>query len=209
MRVKGFQHRGHREHRASGMRVDLFGASEEMRVSKGLIFYERVRRPGAGRIRPMQKTTLLEVKDVHDDFRVAIPQHDVPSNGDAFAIGRRRGEPALKFDGNKDNAAFQAWRKHAAKHKLPLKPRRQAISLGQARREVSIVFGVPTPKFVAVMFGKPVPTAIIIVVVVSVSIPPMPVVVILAAILAVLVFIFKSCISWSHKEPKNYDGKRF
>ncbi len=122
----------------------------------------------------MQKKILLEVKDIHDDFRVAIPQHNVASNGDAFAIGRRRGKPALKFDGNKDNAAFQAWRKRAAKHKLPLKPRRQAVSLGEARREVSIVIGVPTPKFASVMFGKPVPTAIIIVVVVSVSIPIPP-----------------------------------
>ncbi len=131
---------------------------------------------------PRQKGTLLEVENVQDDFRIAIPQHDVPSNGDSFAIGRRRGKSALKFDGNKDNAAFQARRKRAAKHKLPLKPRRQAISLGEARREVSIV---------------------------SIPIPPMPVVVILAAILAVLVFICKSCISWNHKEPKNYDGKRF
>ncbi len=160
---------------------------------------------------PRQKGTLLEVENVQDDFRIAIPQHDVPSNRDAFAIGRRRGKSALKFDGNKDNAAFQARRKRAAKHKLPLKPRRQAISLGEARREVSIVIGVPTPKFASVMFREPVPTAIIIVVVVSVSIPipPMPVVVILAAILAVLVFICKSCISWNHKEPKNYEGKRF
>src|SRR5258705_13541563 len=102
----------------------------------------------------MQKTTLLEVKDIHDDFRVAIPQHDVASNGDAFAIGRRRGKPAVQADGNKDNAAFQAWREHAAKHKLSLKPRRQAISLGQGRREASIDFRVPTPKFVACMFVK-------------------------------------------------------
>src|SRR3977135_4247683 len=200
MRVKGFQHRGDREHRASGMRVDLFGASGETRVSKGLIFYERVRKPGAGRIYPNAKKTLLEVENIHDDFRVAIPQHNVASNRDAFAIGRRRGKPALKFDGNKDNAAFQARRKHAAKHKLPLKPRRQAISLGETRREVSIVFGVPTAKFVAVMFGKPVPATIVIVVVVSVSIPvpPMSVAVILAEILAVLIFICKSC---SHSTP--------
>src|SRR6266436_1089065 len=155
----------------------------------------------------MQKKILLEVKDIHDDFRVAIPQHDVAANGDAFAIGRRRGKPALKFDGNKDNAAFQAWRKHAAKHKLPLKPRRQAVSLGETRREVSIVFGVPTPKFVAVMFGKPVPATIVIVVVVSVSIPvpPMSVAVILAAILAVLVFIRKGCVSWNYEKSKNDD----
>src|SRR6266446_6183671 len=155
----------------------------------------------------MQKKTLLEVKDVHDDFRVAIPQHDVPSNGDAFAIGRRRGKPAVQVDGNKDNAAFQAWRKHAAKHKLSLKPRRQAISLGQTRREVSIVFGVPTPKFVAVMFGKPVPATIVIVVVVSVSIPVPPMSV--AVILAVLIFICKSCVSWNHKKSKNDDRKPF
>src|SRR5882762_7680875 len=135
----------------------------------------------------MQKKTLLEVKDIHDDFRVAIPQHDVPSNSAAFAIGRRRGQPAVQVDGTKDNAAFQA------------------------RREVSIVFGVPTPKFVAVMFGKPVPATIVIIVVVSVSIPvpPMSVAVILAAILAVLVFICKNCISWNHKKSKNDDRKPF
>ena len=135
----------------------------------------------------------------------------MPSNGDAFAIGRRRGKPAVQVDGNKDNAAFQAWRKHAAKHKLPLKPRRQAISLGEARREMSIVFGVPTPKFASVIFREPVPTAIIIVVVVSVFIPvpPMSVAVILAAILAVLVFICKNCISWNYKKSKNDDRKPF
>ena len=151
------------------------------------------------------------MENVHDDFRVAIPQHDVAANGDSFAIGRRRGKPAVQVDGNKDNAAFQARRKRAAKHKLPLKPRRQAVSLGQARREVSIVFGVPTPKFVAVMFGKPVAATIVIVVVVSVSIPvpPMSVAVILAAILAVLVFICKNCISWNYKKSKNDDRKPF
>ena len=82
----------------------------------------------------MQKKTLLEVKDIHDDFRVAIPQHDVASNGDAFAIGRRRGKAALEFDGNHDHAAFQARRKRAAKHKLPLQSGRQTISFGEARR---------------------------------------------------------------------------
>jgi chromate transport protein ChrA len=61
------------------------------------------------------------------------------------------------------------------------------------------------------MFGKPVPATIVIIVVVSVSIPvpPMSVVVILAAILAVLVFICKSCISWNHKKSKNDDRKPF
>ena len=162
-------------------------------------------------LHPTAKEGLLEVENVQDDIRIAIPQHDVPSNRDAFAVRRRRGKPTLKFDGNKDNAAFQARRKRAAKHKLPLKPRRQAVSLGQARREVSIVFGVPTPKFVAVMFGKPVPATIVIIVVVSVSIPvpPMSVAVILAAILAVLVFICKNCISWNYKKSKNDDRKPF
>jgi membrane protein implicated in regulation of membrane protease activity len=76
---------------------------------------------------------------------------------------------------------------------------------------VSIVFGVPTPKFVAVMFGKPVAATIVIVVVVSVSIPvpPMSVAVILAAILAVLILICKSCVSWNHKKSKNDDRKPF
>jgi Flp pilus assembly protein TadB len=149
------------------------------------------------------------VKDIHDDFRVAISQHDVASNGDAFAIGRRRGKPALKFDGNKDNAAFQAWRKRAAKHKLSLKPRRQAVSLGETRREVSIVIGVPTPKFVAVMFGKPVAATIVIIVVVSVSapVPPMSVVVVLAAVLVMLVLICKNRASRKHKESEN-DGRK-
>jgi hypothetical protein len=149
------------------------------------------------------------VENIQDDFRIAIPQHDVPSNGDALAIGRRRGKSALQFDRNHDHAAFQARRKRAAKHKLSLQSGRQAVFPGETRREVSIVFGVPTPKFASVMFREPVPTAIIIVVVVSVSIPipPMPVVVILAAILAVLIFICESCVSWKHKESKN-DGRK-
>ena len=133
------------------------------------------------------------------------------SNSDAFAIGRRRGKAALKFDGNKDNAAFQAWRKRAAKHKLSLESRRQAISFGEARREVSIVIGVPAPKFVAVMFGEPVPAAIIIVVIVSVSIPvpPMSVVVVPIATLVVLVLICKNRTSWKDKESENHGRKQF
>jgi len=135
----------------------------------------------------------------------------VPSNSDAFAIGRRRGKAALEFDGNKDNAAFQARRKRAAKHKLPLQSGRQAISFGEARGEMSIVIGVPTPKFVAIMVREPVPATIVIVVVVFVSIPvpPMSVVVVPAAILAMLVFICKNCVSWNHKKSKNDDRKPF
>jgi hypothetical protein len=158
---------------------------------------------------PRQKGTLLEVENVQDDFRIAIPQHDVPSNGDAFAIRRWRGKAALQFDRNDDHTAFQARRKRTAKHKLSLQSGRKAVFPGETRREVSVIFTVPTPKFASVMFREPVPTAILIVVVVFVSIPvpPMPIVVIAPAILVVLVLICKNRVSWKHKESEN-DGRK-
>jgi hypothetical protein len=133
----------------------------------------------------------------------------VPSNSNAFAIGRRRGKAALEFDGNHHHAAFQARRKSAAKNKLPLQSGRQAISFGEARREMSIVIGVPAPKFVAIMLREPVPSTIVIVVVVFVSIPvpPMSVVVVPAAILVALVLICKNRASRKHEESEN-DGRK-
>jgi hypothetical protein len=133
----------------------------------------------------------------------------VPPNCNAFAIGRRRGKAALEFDGNQDNTAFQVRRKRAANHKLPLQSGRQAISFGEARREMAIVIGVPAPKFVAIMLREPVPATIVIVVVVFVStpVPPMSVVVVPAAILVVLILICENRVSRKHKESEN-DGRK-
>jgi hypothetical protein len=161
--------------------------------------------------RPTGKSALLEVEDIQDDSCVAIPQHDVPSDDHAFAIGRRRGKPTLQFDRNHVYPAFQARRKRAADHKLPLQSGRQAISPGETRREVFVMFSVPTANFVAVMVRESVAATIVIVVVLSVSVlvSPMSVVVVPAAILVVLVFICKSGVCRQEKKSKNNGGNPF
>jgi hypothetical protein len=162
---------------------------------------------------------LLEVENIQDDFRIAIPQNDVPSDGDAFAIGWRRGKSALQFNGNKVHLSFQIRRKPVANHKFSFKARREAIFFGEAGWETSVMFAVPAPKFVAVMLRESVAAPIIIVVVlpvftfvfpVTVAVVPAAILVVVSAtILVVLVFICKSCVSWKHEKSENDDRKRF
>jgi len=176
-----------------------------------MIFHERVGKPGAGRIRPNAK------KGHYSKWKMSTmisccdsSKHDVAANGDSFAIGRRRGKPAVQVDGNKDNAAFQAWRKHAAKHKLPLKPGGRRSLL--ARPEGGVYsFRRTNPE---IRRGHVRQTrsrddrhrrrGLCVY-----PCPSMSVAVILAAILAVLIFICKSCVSWNHKDSKNDDRKPF
>jgi hypothetical protein len=151
------------------------------------------------------------MEDIQDDFRVAIPQHDVPSDDDAFAIGRWRGKPALQFDGNDVNLSLQVRRELGTNHKPPLLSGGQPIFLGETRREAPVIFAVPAPKFVAVMAGESVAATILIVVIVSMSIPvpPMPVVAVLVAIPIMLVFICKSCVCRHEKKSKDNGGNPF
>jgi hypothetical protein len=151
------------------------------------------------------------VEDIQDDFGVAIPQHDVPTNGDAFAIGRRRGKAALQLDGNDVNLPLHVPRELGADHKPPLLPGGQPIFLSKTGREVPVIYGVPVANLTTIMVGKAVAATIVIIVVVSMSIlvPPMSVVVVLAPILVVLVFICKSRVSWKHEESKNDYRKPF
>jgi hypothetical protein len=140
----------------------------------------------------------------------------VASDGDAFAIRRWRRQAPFQFDGNNNDVGLEIPRKALADHKFALESGRQAISFSQARGEVSIIFAIPTPKFVAIVTGECVAAAIIIVVVISMCapvIPPMSVSVILvvvpAVIFIVLVFVSKSCISRKHKKAENDDRKTF
>jgi hypothetical protein len=151
------------------------------------------------------------VENIQDDFRAAIPQYDVASDYYAFAISWRRGEAAHQVGRNHGYPAFKSRRKSAADHELLFQSGRQAIFLGQARREVCIMFGVPAAKFVAVMSRETVPAAIVIVVIVFVRLyfAPMSVSVVVAAILLVLVFIREGGGSWKHEECEYDGGKPF
>ena len=154
---------------------------------------------------------LLEVENIQDNFRLAIAQYDVASDYYAFAISWRRGEAAHQVGRNNGHPAFKSWRKRAAEHQLLLQSGRQAIFFGEARREVCVMFGVPAPKFVAVMRRETVAAAIVIVVVIFVRLnfAPMSVSVVVAAILAVLVFIREGGGSWKHEECEYDGGKPF
>jgi hypothetical protein len=144
----------------------------------------------------------------------------VASDSDPFAVRRWRRQAPFQFDGNNNDVGLQVPRKALADNKFSLQSGRQAISFCQARGQVSIVFAVPTPKFVAIVTGKCVAAAIVIVVIVSMCapvIPPMSVVVSFSVILVVipsvifvvLVFVSKSCVSRKHKKAENDDRKTF
>jgi len=140
----------------------------------------------------------------------------VASDGDAFAIRRRRGQAPFQFDRNKYDAGLQVPRKALSDYKLSLQSGRQAIPFSQAWRQVSVIFAVPTPEFVAVMTCECVASAIVIVVVVSMFtpvVPPMSVAVILvvvsSVIFIVLVLVGKGCVSGKDKEAENDDRKVF
>jgi hypothetical protein len=144
----------------------------------------------------------------------------VASDGDAFAIRRRRGQTPFQVDWNNHDVGLQVPRKALADHKFSLQSGRQAISFSQSRRQVSVILAVPTPKFVAVMTGECVAAAIVTVVVISMFtfvVPPMSVAVIFSVILVlvpavifiVLVPVSKSRVSGKHKQAENDDRKIF
>jgi membrane protein implicated in regulation of membrane protease activity len=76
---------------------------------------------------------------------------------------------------------------------------------------MSVIFGVPTTKFVAIVIGKTVAAPIVIVITVTVFtlVPPVSVVVVFSVIFVVLVFVSKSCVSGKHKKAENDDRKAF
>jgi hypothetical protein len=135
----------------------------------------------------------------------------VASDGDAFAIRRRRRQAPLEFYGNNNDAGLEVTRKTLTDNKFSLQSGWQAISFSQARGKMSVIFAVPTLKFVAIVTGEPVATAIVIVVTVTVFtfVPPVSVVVVFSVIFVVLVFVSKSCVSGKHKEAENDDRKAF
>ena len=153
------------------------------------------------------------MENIHYDFRVAIPQYDVSSNSDAFTIRWWRRQAPLQLDGNEDNVTLQVPRKSVADNELPFLLGPQTVSSGQARRQMSVIFAVPTSKFVAVMTGETVAAPIVIVVTVPVLIfvPPMSIVVIAFVvtfvILVVLVSICEGCVSGKHEKGEN-DGRK-
>jgi hypothetical protein len=134
------------------------------------------------------------------------------SDGDAFAIRRRRGQAPLEFYGNNNDAGLELSREALAHYKFSLQSGRQAISFGEARGKMSVIFPVPTPEFVAIVTGECVAAAIAIVVIVSMFtlvIPPMSVAVVPSTIFVVLVFVSKGCVSGKHKKAENDDRKAF
>jgi hypothetical protein len=118
----------------------------------------------------------LEVKNIHDDVRAAIDQHDVASDQDMRASHRRRRQTALELLGTGHHFLAQAWRQGSTHSQLLFESGRQLIPFGQAGREVivAIVVVIPTPHVVAVVVGVVVSIAIpivVVAVVLSVSMP--------------------------------------
>ena len=108
---------------------------------------------------------------------------------------------ALELNGHDVNLPLHVHWKPFANHEPPLLHGGQPISFGETRREVSVMFSVPTPKFVSIMFRETIAPAIVIVVMVPVfiSVSPMSVPVALIVIPAVVSFMFvfvcKGCVS--------------
>jgi hypothetical protein len=178
-------------------------AQRKEESQKEVILLDLIRNCGAEIIStPRRNWVLLEVENIQDNFRLAIAQYDVASDYYAFAIAWRRGEAALQVGWNHVDPAFKSWRKRAAEHELLLKSGRQAIFLGEARREVCVMFCVPAAKFVAVVCREAVAAAIVIVVVIFVrfDFAPMSVSVVVATILVVLVFVREGGGAWKHEE---------
>jgi hypothetical protein len=157
------------------------------------------------------------VENIQDDLCVAIPQYDVASDGDAFAIWRRRRQAPVEVDRNHHHVSFEVPRKALADHKFSFQSGRQAIAFSEARRQVSVVFAVPAAKFVAIMTGEAIaaPIVIVVTVVVPTFVPPVSVavavssIVIAFVIFVVLVFVGKSCVAGKHKKAKDEDRKTF
>lgn len=117
------------------------------------------------------------MKNINDNIRVPVPEHDVSADENVLAIWRRRRQFALEILGTTPNALFKAWRKMAAQDELALKPRRQTVTFGQTRREIIVffVFVIPivNPR-IAVVIGVPAALVIVLVmfpVAMSVSVP--------------------------------------
>lgn len=70
------------------------------------------------------------MKNINDNIRVPVPEHDVSPDENMLAIRRGRRQFALEILGATPNALFKSRRKMAAQDELAFKARRQAITLG-------------------------------------------------------------------------------
>jgi hypothetical protein len=139
------------------------------------------------------------VENIQDDFRIAVHQHDVSSNYDAFAIGRWRGKSALQFDGNDIHPLFQTGGQPAVNHELSLQAGGQAIPFGETAWEVSVIFAVPHANFVAVMLRESVASAVVIIVTVLMLVP----------VMSIAMTLRKNCVSRKSQESESDDRKPF
>jgi hypothetical protein len=139
----------------------------------------------------------------------------VASDGDAFAIWRRRRQAPVEVDRNHHHVSFEVPRKALADHKFSFEAGRQAIAFSEARRQVSVIFAVPAAKFVTIMTGEAIaaPIVIVVAVVMLTFVAPVsivvPSIVITFVIFVVLVFVGKSCISGKHKKAEDQGRKAF
>jgi hypothetical protein len=138
----------------------------------------------AGRSNPPRDapSALLEVENIKHDFCLAIHQHNVAPDHQAFTIARRGRQAALEFDRNRISASFQAWRKRAANYELTLQAGWQTIPLRKTGRKVTVVFTVPDANLIPIVAGKAIAATVVSVVVVFpfVFIVPVPAVPVLS-----------------------------
>ncbi len=118
------------------------------------------------------------MEDIQNHPGIAVSQHDVAADGHTLAIGRRRRQLALHIHGHGVDLCFQRRRKCGPQNQLSLQPGWQPVSFRKARREVSVVRGIPTTHLAAIVIGEAIATPVILIVVISALIPPVAVIVI-------------------------------
>ena len=129
------------------------------------------------------------MENVDHHFGAAIPEHDVASDEDAFAIRRRRSHAAVQVSGDNHHSTLQFTRKCRADHQPVFQIDGQAVPSGKSRREMPVVVGIPAANFIAVMIGETVAPTVVVIVMVSVLVPPVAVVMIAIAIAITITMI--------------------
>jgi hypothetical protein len=140
--------------------------------------------------RNLPKLQLFKVENIHNYSRPAIPENNMTTDDDAFAVRRRWRHSAVQIGGNKDDAAFQGRRKGGVNYELVFLIGRQIISSGESRRKMSVIFGVPVANLAAIVIGESVAAAVVVIVTVFMAfarISPMSIVVIAIPVVAISV----------------------
>jgi hypothetical protein len=148
---------------------DLFHSSMVMRPrgkarDKSIFAGNQARATGELR----RRLAILNMEDVNHYRSAAVHDDNVAPDDDSVIVRRKRREAAIQVDGYRPNPFLESGRKMAALDELPLKTGREAIALGQARREVALVAIAPFAEDATVAVGEGVATIIAVVITVLV-----------------------------------------